>query len=120
MKPKIRKPKARIGCVILKDVTFKYKGVAGLNEYRHKQPPVGEVVDCCKPGKDVKQLLPWDDRIVPGSLWLLPRTAKHVFPVGDGTELIQVHHSDLLILYEVDDGNKDTSSQVAGKALADE
>ena len=99
-KPKILQPKARVGCVILKDVTFKYQGIQDLGESRFKQPPVGEVVDCCKPDKDIKQLLPWDDRIKVGALVLLPRTQKYQFPVGDGTDLLSVHHSDLRVFYE--------------------
>jgi hypothetical protein len=103
-KPKILKPVARVGCVILKDVTFKYQGIQELGETRHKQPPVGEVVSCTRPGEDIKQLLPWDDRIVVGALVLLPRTQKYEFPVGDGTKLLSVHHSDLRVFYEVDGG----------------
>lgn len=99
---KVKKPLARVGDVLLKDVTQKYEGTQALGEDRFKQPPVGLVVDCCRPEKGSKEWIPWDERIVKGALVLMPRTQKYEFPLGDGTSLLSVHHSDIRVFYEED------------------
>ena len=97
---KIKKPRARVGCVLIKDVTASYQGKQVLGEARFQQPPVGLVIDACEPKDTDKQWIAWDERIKAGALVLIPRTQKYEFPLGDGTTLMSCHHSDIRVFYE--------------------
>jgi len=96
-KKKIISP--RVGYVLLKDVTVKYKGTKDFDEIRHKQPQLAQVVQFNRPTAQEREYIPWDNQIKVGVVILKPVTQKYEFDTGDGRKLLVCHHSDIKVFF---------------------